>query len=154
MSLIFQNNGQDIVPQCLENKVYWGNSRFIWHQKAHSAKSPLGTIIKTRRKFKKKVFLPYPPNYVRCVACEVAFYLLFQGVPPSCTYLVDIYLYFYLNILFYYLFFFVFEASRGAEQSVTENRLVVGLFSTRGNEIFIYIYIFISSLWYRGEARR
>ena len=34
------------------------------------------------------------------------------------------------------------------------NRLVVGSIPTRGNEIFIYIYICVSSLWYRGKARR
>ena len=32
------------------------------------------------------------------------------------------------------------------------NRLVVGSIPTRGDEIFIYIYIFISSLWCRGES--
>ena len=37
------------------------------------------------------------------------------------------------------------EASPGAEaQSVGVNRLVVGSIPTRGDEIFIYIYIFIS----------
>ena len=41
----------------------------------------------------------------------------------------------------------VVEASRGAgAQSVPVNRLVVGSIPTRGDEIFIYIYIFISSL--------
>ena len=45
-----------------------------------------------------------------------------------------------------------FKASRGAgAQSVPVNRLVVGSIPTRGDEIFIYIYIFISSLWSRGE---
>ena len=40
--------------------------------------------------------------------------------------------------------FYIMEASRGAgEQSVTVNRLVVGLIPTRGNEIFILIYISI-----------
>ena len=48
---------------------------------------------------------------------------------------------------------FNIEASRGAgAQSVTVNRLVVGSIPTRGDEIFIYIYIFISSLWCRGES--
>ena len=42
------------------------------------------------------------------------------------------------------------EAS-GAPQSVPVNRLVLGSISTREDEIFIYIYIFISSLWCRGE---
>ena len=37
-------------------------------------------------------------------------------------------------------------------QSVPVNRLVVGSIPTRGDEIFIYIYIFISSPWYRGET--
>ena len=47
----------------------------------------------------------------------------------------------------------VYEASRGAgAQSVPVNRLVVGSIPTRGDEIFIYIYIFISSLWCRGES--
>ena len=32
------------------------------------------------------------------------------------------------------------------------NRLVVGSIPTRGNEMFIYIYIFITSLWCRGES--
>ena len=32
------------------------------------------------------------------------------------------------------------------------NRLVVGSTPIRGDEIFIYIYIFISSLWCRGES--
>ena len=32
------------------------------------------------------------------------------------------------------------------------NRLVVGSIPTRGSEVFIYIYIFISSLWCRGKA--
>ena len=42
---------------------------------------------------------------------------------------------------------------RGAvAQSVPVNRLVVGSIPTRGDEIFIYIYIFISSLWCRGES--
>ena len=46
-----------------------------------------------------------------------------------------------------------FEASRGAgAQSVPVNRLVVGSIPTRGDEIFIYFYIFISSLWCRGES--
>ena len=31
------------------------------------------------------------------------------------------------------------------------NRLVVGSIPTRGDEIFIYIYIFISLLWCREE---
>ena len=45
------------------------------------------------------------------------------------------------------------EASRGAgAQMVPVNRLVVGSILTRGDEIFIYIYIFISSLWCRGES--
>ena len=44
-------------------------------------------------------------------------------------------------------------ASRSAgAQSVPVNRLVVGSIPTRGNEIFIYIYILISSLWCRGES--
>ena len=39
------------------------------------------------------------------------------------------------------------EAGPGAAaQSVPVNRLVVGSIPTRGDEIFIYIYIFISSL--------
>ena len=48
------------------------------------------------------------------------------------------------------------EAGRGAEaQSVTIIiRLIVGSIPTRGNEIFIYVYIFISSLRCRGKARR
>ena len=42
------------------------------------------------------------------------------------------------------------EASRGAEaQSVTVKKMVVGSILNRGSEIFIYIYIFISSLWCR-----
>ena len=42
---------------------------------------------------------------------------------------------------------FNFEASRGAgAESVPVNRLVVGSNPTRGDEIFIYIYIFISLL--------
>ena len=32
------------------------------------------------------------------------------------------------------------------------NRLVVGSIPTRGDEIFIYINIFISSVWCRGES--
>ena len=44
-------------------------------------------------------------------------------------------------------------ASRGAgAQSVPVNRLVVGSIPTRGDEIFIYIYILIFTLWYRGEG--
>ena len=45
---------------------------------------------------------------------------------------------------------FFFEASRaiGAKSVTVKNRLVVGSIPTRGNEIFIYIYIFISSLRY------
>ena len=47
------------------------------------------------------------------------------------------------------------EASRGeGAQSVPVNRLVVGLNPIRGVEIFIYIYILISSLWCRRKARR
>ena len=39
-------------------------------------------------------------------------------------------------------------ASRGAgAQSVPVIRLVVGSIPTRGDEVFIYIYIFIASLW-------
>ena len=37
-------------------------------------------------------------------------------------------------------------------QIVPVNRLDVGLIPTRGDEIFIYIYIFISLLWCRGES--
>ena len=48
---------------------------------------------------------------------------------------------------------FLTEASRGAgAQSVPVNRPIVGSIPTRGDEIFIYIYIFISSLWCRGES--
>ena len=48
-----------------------------------------------------------------------------------------------------------FEAGRGAEaQSVTVKPMVVGSIATRGSEIFIYIYIFIYSLWCRGKVRR
>ena len=48
---------------------------------------------------------------------------------------------------------FIFKASRGAgAQNVPVNRLVLGSIPTRGDEIFIYIYIFISSLWSRGES--
>ena len=36
--------------------------------------------------------------------------------------------------------------------SVPVNRLFVGSIPTRGDEIFIYIYIFISSLWCRRES--
>ena len=40
------------------------------------------------------------------------------------------------------------KASRGAgAQSVTVNRLVVGSIPIRRTEIFIYIYVSISSLW-------
>ena len=42
------------------------------------------------------------------------------------------------------------EASRGAgAQSVPVDRLVVGSIPTRG-DVFIYIYIFISSTWFRS----
>ena len=45
------------------------------------------------------------------------------------------------------------EASRAAAvQNMPVNRLVVGSIPTRGDETFIYIYIFISSLWCRGES--
>ena len=45
------------------------------------------------------------------------------------------------------------EANRGAgAQSLPVNRLVVGSIPTRGEEIFIYVYIFISSLWCRGGS--
>ena len=45
------------------------------------------------------------------------------------------------------------EAGRGAgAQSVPVNRLDVGSILTRGDEIFIYIYIFISLVWCRGET--
>ena len=45
------------------------------------------------------------------------------------------------------------EASRGAgAQRVPVNRLFLGSIPTRGNEIFISIYIFIFSLWCRGES--
>ena len=44
-------------------------------------------------------------------------------------------------------------ASRGAgAQSEPVSWLVVGSIPTRGNEIFIYIYVFISSHWCRGES--
>ena len=33
-------------------------------------------------------------------------------------------------------------------------RLVVGSIPTQGDEIFIYIYVFISSLWCRGESEQ
>ena len=36
----------------------------------------------------------------------------------------------------------------------TRTGLVVGSIPTRGNEIFIFIYILIFSLWCRGQARR
>ena len=42
---------------------------------------------------------------------------------------------------------------RGAKCDCKLDCLVVGSISTRGNEIFIYIYIFISSFWCRGKAR-
>ena len=46
------------------------------------------------------------------------------------------------------------EASRGAGlQSVPVNRLVVGSIPTRGDEIFIYIYILIFSLRCQGARR-
>ena len=45
------------------------------------------------------------------------------------------------------------EASRGAgAQSVPVKSTGWGSIPTRGDEIFIYIYIFISSLWSRGES--
>ena len=46
-------------------------------------------------------------------------------------------------------------ASRGAgSQSVTVNSTGCGFDPHSKNEIFIYIYIIISSLWCRGKARR
>ena len=46
-------------------------------------------------------------------------------------------------------------ASPGAgAQDVIENRLVVGSIPTRGNLIFIYIYILLFLLWCGGKARR
>ena len=47
----------------------------------------------------------------------------------------------------------IFEASRGVgAQSMPVNRLVVGSIPTWGDEIFIYIYIIISSTWCRGKS--
>ena len=47
----------------------------------------------------------------------------------------------------------VCEATRGTgEQSVPVNRLIVDSIPTGEDEIFIYIYIFISSLCCRGES--
>ena len=47
--------------------------------------------------------------------------------------------------------YLLLEANRGAgAQSVPVDRLVVGSIPTRGDVIFIYIYIFISSIWCRS----
>ena len=55
--------------------------------------------------------------------------------------------------IYLYKLLFVIEGSRGAgAQSEPANRLVVGSILTRGDEIFIYIYIFSFSLWCRGES--
>ena len=46
------------------------------------------------------------------------------------------------------------EASRSVGESVPVNRLVVDSIPTRGDEIFIYIYIFISWEFVEGKAQR
>ena len=58
--------------------------------------------------------------------------------------------------LYYNLLFINLEASRGARaQTVTvEPTVCGGSIPIRGDEIFTEIYIFISSLWCRVQARR
>ena len=38
-------------------------------------------------------------------------------------------------------------------KALLQTRLVVSSIPTRGSEVLIYIYIFISSLWYRSKKR-